>query len=152
MAARRKVGRGKVSFEPNKLTFFEGVERIRRAAEAAGVSTKRVLTSRDRSVRKALTQLRVTNVPSGFTKWQLPVYLEGASQLFITVAQPGTTTPTHSHDEGPGIRFIAAGSIVYKGTELVQGDWMYIPARARYSFETGPLGATMFYCYQCCCA
>jgi len=26
-----------------------------------------------------------------------------------------------------GIRFIASGSIRYKGSELTAGDWMYIP-------------------------
>ena len=44
-----------------------------------------------------------------------------------------------------------SGSIIYKGNELVAGDWMYIPQGVKYSFKVGPNGARMGYCYQCCC-
>ena len=68
--------------------------------------------------------------------------------MFITTAPPHVKIPVHSHD-GPGVRFIATGSITYKGKELTAGDWMYVPAGKDYSFEVGEFGATMFYCYQC---
>lgn len=141
-------------FNPNKLTFEEGVERIRAAAEKAGLDqTKEILTSRDEAVQEATRQLEVTNVPdSGFKKWQLPVFLDCRSQMFMTVAAPGIEAPEHSHDDGDGIRFIVSGSIHYNGQELTEGDWMFIPAGSRYSFQVGRFGACMCYCYCCCCA
>lgn len=139
-------------FDPNRLTFEDGVARIQRAVAGVGLKTDRVLTSRDKQVGKAVKKLAVTNVPAGFTKWQLPVYLDGPSQMFVTVAQPGAEVARHSHKEGDGIRFIAGGSIVYNGVELNQGDWMFIPAGKSYSFRVGPHGALMCYCYCCCCA
>jgi len=96
--------------------------------------------------------LEVKNVPPGFKKWQLPVALRCESQMFITFAPPNSKVPRHSHDEGPGIRFIMTGSILYKGKELTSGDWMYLPAGAEYEYQVGNLGAVMCYCYCCCCA
>jgi quercetin dioxygenase-like cupin family protein len=143
----------KALFDPNRLSFEDGVERIQRAVEESGLRAEgRVLTSRDPDVAKAAESLAVENVPEGFTKWQLPVYLREPSQLFLTVAEPGVEAPPHSHDEGDGIRFIAGGSIDYEGKELIAGDWMYIPAGSSYSFRAGRFGAIMCYCYCCCCA
>jgi hypothetical protein len=140
-------------FDPNSMTFEEGLERIRRAVDKAKISTKEIITSRHPAVAKAQRLLETTNVPgSGFRKWQLPVYLDRPSQLFVTVADPDVEVPEHSHDEGDGIRFIAGGSILYGDYELTPGDWMFIPARAKYSFRVGPAGAIMCYCYCCCCA
>lgn len=141
-------------FDPNQVTFDQGLERIATAGRRAGLQLdgKRIVTSRQPAARKAQQLLTVGNVPGGFTKWQLPVSLPGASQLFVTVAEPDARVAEHSHDEGDGVRFIAAGSIIHDGEELTAGDWMYIPAGARYSFDVGPLGATMCYCYCCCCA
>ena len=92
--------------------------------------------------------LRVSAVPGGFRKSQLPVYLSNPSQLFITIAEPNAEVPAHSHNEGDGIRFIAGGSIHYEGKELGPGDWMFIPAGISYSFRVGANGAIM--CYCCC--
>ena len=72
--------------------------------------------------------------------------------MFISVGNPGTKVPRHIHKEGDGIRFIAGGSIIYNGQELVAGDWMFIPKGEAYEFQVGPYGATMGYCYACCCA
>ena len=142
------------TFDPNQVTFEEGVTRIEAAARKAGLrGRKRILTSKDEAARKAQDLLEVGNVPdAGFRKWQLPVYLDRPSQLFITVAEPNLEVPEHSHDEGDGIRFVAGGSILHNGLELTAGDWMFIPGKAKYSFTVGPLGATMCYCYCCCCA
>jgi quercetin dioxygenase-like cupin family protein len=146
MAAQRP------EFNPNQVTFDEGVERLRRATAKAGLDVGRVVTSRDPEARAAQELLAVTNIPGGFTKWQLPVYLQSASQLFISVGQAGADVPEHSHDDGDGIRFIVGGSIIYRDQELTTGDWMFIPAGQKYSFKVGPLGAVMCYCYCCCCA
>jgi hypothetical protein len=142
----------KVDFNPNQVSFDEGLKRIERAVERAGVKGDGVLTSRHPAVVEASKLLTVSAVPGGFRKWQLPVSLSGPSQLFITVADPGVEVPEHSHDEGDGIRFIAGGSIAYEDQELIAGDWMYIPQATKYSFKVGPMGALMCYCYCCCCA
>lgn len=145
--------RDPIGFDPNQVTFEEGAARVRAVADRLGLLDRRqVLTSRDPEALEATRLLTVSNVPGGFTKWQLPVLLERPSQLFVTVAAPGAAVEEHSHDEGDGIRFIAGGSIVFEGFELSAGDWMFIPAGARYSFKVGALGAVMCYCYCCCCA
>jgi hypothetical protein len=141
------------TFNPNQLTFEEGLARIKRALDKDGVVLgDRIVTSRDPDMTKLRKSLAVTNVPNGFVKYQLPVSLDRASQMFITIAQPDAEAPSHAHEAGAGIRFIAGGSIIYNGQELTAGDWMYVPARKPYSFKVGPQGALMCYCYCCCCA
>ena len=140
-------------FDPNQLTFDEGLKRIQRASDLAQIKLeRRILTSKDEDVAKLTDVLKVNNIPEGFHKWQLPVYLEGPSQLFISTAAPGSTVPKHMHRDGDGIRFIISGSVIYNGQELSAGDWMFIPAGLAYSFDVGKFGATMGYCYCCCCA
>lgn len=140
------------AFVPNRKSFAACVAELREVVKKAGLDSKRIVTSRDSAAVPLRAALKVTNVPSGFTKWQLPIYLEKGSLMYISIGAPGATVPEHSHDEGDGIRFIAAGSIEYKGKELHAGDWMFLPAGTKYSFNVGPTGATMFYCYSCCCA
>jgi quercetin dioxygenase-like cupin family protein len=143
----------KGEFSPNRLSFDQGLARIAEALKKRGLELgDRVLSSRDPAIRSVQAELAVSNVPNGFVKWQLPVALQGPSQMFVTVAEPGIEAPPHSHDEGDGIRFIAGGSIIHEGRELTPGDWMFIPAGKRYSFQVGPYGAIMCYCYCCCCA
>jgi hypothetical protein len=139
-------------FNPNTLKFDACTQRIKTALQLSPFKENTIITSRDEGADKLREALRVKNIPPGFSKWQLPLYFDKPTHLFISVAAPGSVTPEHSHDEGSGLRFIASGSINYKGKELNAGDWMFIPAGAKYSFTTGPLGATMFYCYACCCA
>jgi hypothetical protein len=139
-------------FNPNEISFEEGIQRLHQAIEKYGLKRGKIVTSRDPVVEKLRNVLRVENVPKGFRKWQLPVYLEKPSQLYFTIAEPGAVAPAHSHDEGDGIRFMVSGSIQYEGKELTGGDWMFIPAGTKYSFKVGPLGAAMCYCYCCSCA
>lgn len=140
-------------FDPNQVSFDEGLTRIAAASDRLRFDQSAgIVTSRDDVSREARKMLMVSNVPGGFTKWQLPVYLPRASQLFITVAEPGVAVQEHSHDEGDGIRFIVSGAIEHQGTELTAGDWMWIPAGTQYSFSVGDLGAVMCYCYCCSCA
>lgn len=140
-------------FDPNQITFDEGLERIQRGLRKAKVKLEgRILTSRDEDVLKAVRLLQVDNVPDGVQKWQLPFSLNQPSQLFISTAAANTKVPAHSHRDGDGIRFIVAGSINYRGVELTAGDWMFIPKGKSYSFEVGKFGATMCYCYCCSCA
>lgn len=136
-------------FNPNRLSVGTCLTRIQRAAKKVRFdANRRIVTSRDNVALKLRESLRTANVPKGFQKWQLPLTIKGAF-MFVSVAPPNTKVPAHSHKDGPGLRFIASGSIRYKGQELSEGDWMYIPQGKTYSFETGPLGATIFYCYAC---
>jgi len=139
-------------FNPNVATFEEGEERVKEALAKVNFHIgKKIITSQDKEAIKLVNLLSVDTVPPGFKKWQLPFVME-PTQLFISVSNPDVEVPEHSHDEGAGIRFIMTGSIYYDGKELKSGDWMYIPKGARYSFKTGPFGASFCYCYQCCCA
>lgn len=140
-------------FNPNQLTFEEGVERIRRARKEAGVNFGRgIITSKDPDVLKVTNLLKVDIVPDGFQKWQLPFTLEKPSQLYISAGTAFAKVAKHSHNDGDGVRVIMSGSIYYNGQELTAGDWMMIPAGEPYSFEVGPFGTLMCYCYCCCCA
>ena len=139
-------------FNPNNLTFEEGLDRIRKTTGGRYLGGKEIVTSRDDNMASVTRELRTRNVPDGFTKWQLPVALDGPSQFFMSYAAPEITVPPHSHDEGDGLRIIVSGSIIYDGKELGPGDWMYIPRGTRYDFKVGEKGAGMAYCYQCCCA
>jgi hypothetical protein len=140
-------------FNPNALTFEEGIKRLDSILKKEGIDPQHhITTSRDKEAEHLREVLKITNVPKGFQKWMLPVYLTSASQLYISMAEPNVEVPSHSHDEGEGIRFMISGSIMYNGKELTAGDWMYIPKGAQYSMKVGPLGALMCYCYCCSCA
>jgi hypothetical protein len=146
-AEQEKEGRNQ--FQPNRLKIDACSQRIKDALQKIGYDLeKQIVTSRDREAVRLRRELATRNVPEGFTKWQLPVELRPCF-VFVSVAAPNAKVPEHSHEEGGGIRFIASGSILYKGKELTAGDWMYIPKGAKYSFEVGQFGATMFYCYAC---
>jgi hypothetical protein len=140
-------------FQPNLRSLHACVELIENATKEYGFDKNReIVTSKDDLMLTLREKLKTKNVPDGFTKWQLPVFFETPTQLFISVGSPNVKVPPHSHEEGPGIRFIATGSIIYAGKELTSGDWMYIPKGKPYSFDVGPYGVSMFYCYSCCCA
>src|SRR5256885_1237302 len=130
------MARGR-SFKPNRLSLADCRVRIEAALKKVKFDTGReIFTSKDKAASTLAGLLKTTNVPSGFLKWQLPVWLD-MSMMFISVAPPNVSVPEHSHD-GPGVRFIAGGSIRYKGQELTEGDWMYIPAGKKYRFDVGP--------------
>jgi hypothetical protein len=139
-------------FNPNAATFEDGVRRIQKAIDKVGAKVgKNIFTSRDKEAIALVNLLAVDTTPDGFKKWQLPFSFDRA-QFFLSVGNPDVKVPEHSHDEGDGIRFIVSGSVYYNDRELTGGDWMYIPKEAKYSFTVGPFGATMCYCYACCCA
>ena len=142
-----------MEFNPNKSTLASCMLELREVQKKFDIDPKRILTSRDPIMRKlAYGELNVTNVPEGFTKTRLPVFFETGSTLYISSGAPGVKVPRHSHDEGDGIRFMISGSIHYGDMELTAGDWMFVPAGQSYAFTVGPMGATMAYCYCCCCA
>ncbi|MFI5059704.1 MAG: hypothetical protein ACHQLQ_16175 [Candidatus Acidiferrales bacterium] len=92
----------------NWITFEQGLERIKETV-GKNFDTNRIVTSRDPGMEELTKKLRVKGAPSGFEKWQLPVYLNGPSQLFISAAGPNVEVGEHSHDAGDGIRFIVSG-------------------------------------------
>ncbi|ANL70410.1 cupin domain-containing protein [Rhizobium phaseoli] len=141
-----------MAFQPNKMKFDEGLELLEKAARKAGVNRTKILTSRDSDVRAAIADLQITNIPDGFTKWMIPTFMDGPTQLYFSYAAPNVSVPKHSHDEGDGIRVIIHGKIKYKDKELSAGDWMFVPQGVAYEFKVGPEGVGMFYCYKCCCA
>jgi hypothetical protein len=108
-------------FNPNAKSFAACVEELKSAVGRASFDTRKIVTSRDPAAVKLRAELMCTNVPAGFTKWELPVYLDKPSLMYISIGSPGVSVPEHSHDEGDGIRFIASGSIEYKGKELHAG-------------------------------
>jgi hypothetical protein len=138
-------------FNPNPASFEDGIKRVHEALKETKFKvSKQIVTSQDKGIEKVLNLLAADNVPNGFKKWQLP-FIFPRAQLFISVANPDAIVPAHSHDEGDGIRFIISGSVFYKGKELKSGDWMYIPQGTEYEIKIGSYGATMCYCYACCC-
>lgn len=141
-----------MAFNPNQSTLAACLENIRSIQKAGGIETGRIMTSRSKSVRSVADRLAVKNIPDGFTKEMLPLYFDGPTTLYISSGAPHAVVPSHSHDEGPGIRIMISGSIHYKDMELTAGDWMYVPAGEKYEFTVGARGATMCYCYACCCA
>jgi hypothetical protein len=138
-------------FNPNQVSFYEGAVRAEGVARKLKIDRSRILTSQDKRLDEIKRELRVTNVPDGFRKYQLPFVFDKA-QFFISYAPADADVPSHSHDEGDAVRFILDGSISHDGVELKSGDWMYIPQGVAYQLKIGPRGATMGYCYQCCCA
>jgi hypothetical protein len=102
-------------------------------------------------MKKLVGRLKVTNVPSGVKKWQLPIVLDGKTGFYISAWQADTVIPKHSHEEGAGIRFVLEGSVLYGNVELVTGDWIYIPGGVEYSLGAGERGAVVISGYECCC-
>lgn len=139
------------SFNPNATTFEEGIEYLKTVSEESGFAVNGIVTSRDEGVMRLADKLAIDNIPSGFQKTQLPVFFDGPSQFYLSRGAPNSKVPSHSHDEGDGLRVILDGSIHYKDRQLGAGDWMFIPKGQKYEFEVGADGVSMFYCYQCSC-
>lgn len=142
------------SFNPNRLTFEEGIQRILEPSKRFSIDRNKIITSLDEGVSELLKVLKVDNVPEGFTKYQLPVFMMDTPgiQFFFSSGNPDSKVNEHAHTEGDGLRFIVSGSIMYEGKELKAGDWMFIPKGVPYSFDVGSIGVGIFYCYECCCA
>lgn len=138
----------------NFISFDAGLARIANARKELGLNDRNanIITSRDPIAERMRESLSIKKMPEGFQKWQLPFAFDAiGAQFFISVAQAGARVEEHYHEEGDGLRVILSGNIEYAGSELTAGDWMFIPKKERYSFTVGKYGASMFYCYACCC-
>jgi hypothetical protein len=91
---------GSARFGQNWLSFEEGLERIHWAIEEVDFQPSHIVTSRDDVAVELRRLLGVDDVLPGIEQWQLPIYMNGPSQFFITVGQPRVKVPTHSHDKG----------------------------------------------------
>jgi hypothetical protein len=141
-----------MNFDPKRVkTLEEGIELIQSVQSDLGLSQDAIFTSIDVERAGGHPALLVTNIPSGFAKTMLPFYTDGAATFYLSSGAPNASVPTHSHDEGAGLRLIVGGSIRYGEQVLREGDWMFMPAGAEYEFDVGPTGVTMFYCYRCTC-
>jgi hypothetical protein len=141
-----------MAFNPNSKTLAACIAEIKTIAAKHKIDHSKIITSKHKGVLGAHKELLVPNVPGGFTKWRLPVYLTEGATFYMSFAPAGTKVPEHSHDEGDGLRVIMTGSIIYDGEEYTSGDWMFLPKGQKYNFEVGKMGVGMFYCYSCCCA
>jgi quercetin dioxygenase-like cupin family protein len=142
-----------MTFNPKlRKPFSDCIKSVEDALKAVGHGHphgQKILTSRDKDAAQLRTALNRTNVPQGFSKWQLPYIITGASAAFITVASAGAKVPSHDH-EGESDLLIVSGSIILNGhQELTSGDWAFIPANTAYSYEVGPMGAMLKRCYPC---
>jgi hypothetical protein len=141
-----------MAFDPKlRKPFSDCVQSVDDALKAVGHSHprgQRILTSRDRDGAQLRAALDCTNVPQGFSKWQLPYIMSGESASFIAVASAGAKVPSHEH-EGESDIIVLSGSINLNGQELTSGDWAFIPADIPYSYETGAMGAALARKYRC---
>jgi len=112
-----------------------GVERINKALADHGFSTKRdkILTSLDPNMDLVIRDLASTNLPPGWTGYQIPLYLLKTPPTFVFYqeAEAGAELPGHAH-EVDQIRIVISGGMVYDDLTLHAGDWMFIPANTEY--------------------
>jgi len=141
-----------MAFNPNETTLKEGLELVNKLQKELQIDKTKIFTSKDVPNLYKHKTAQVTNVPPGFNKIILPFSTTKEATFYISSGAPNAQVPTHSHEEGEGIRFIVSGSIIFQGKELTEGDWMFMPARASYDFQVGPRGVTICYCYCCSCA
>ena len=144
----------RVAWVPDESLFervngvARGIRNIEEALEAVGLSANEIITSKHPAVRLLRERLRSTLMPNGFEQHQLPILLFGEDVLcFITTGLPNAEFPEHRHLQNDGIRVVVSGSIVFQGTELTPGDWMFVPRGTSYSFTAGKGGCTLFHNY-----
>ena len=131
---------------------FKGVKRVRDAWDKLGVTLgDRIVTSRDPEMEQLAKELRRETLPEGFEQWQLPIVLgQGGRPVmaFITSGQPHALIPDHKHANDAVFRVVLGGSIIFRDSELIPGDWMYVPAGQSYSFRAGRFGCVVMHLYN----
>jgi hypothetical protein len=144
MAKTQKLTLGDSFYDIASSEFKDGLL-VQKALKELGLTFgDKIVTSRDSFMPALLKKLRKTTLPDGFEQWQLPIVLGGAGDcpvmLFMTIGHPNAKVLNHRHKNDSLFRIVLSGSIIYKGTELFAGDWIYIPRGHRYSFTAGRFG------------
>jgi hypothetical protein len=158
MTKRRSQGRdsslqgAQSAWEPAGASFESGEPYFRKVLRDAGLDiTSKVFTSRHPAAKRAMKSLRLSNVPAGFRKWQLPFALKTPTNFYITEGQPRAVVRKHVHAFGAGFRFILSGTIRVGGQSLKAGDWFFVPEGQAYSYTVGSRGVELMAGYECCC-
>ena len=71
-------------------------------------------------------QLKKYFIPVDFSYWNLEL---------VTIVDPGTGIPKHTHTE-PVYRYIMDGSFELNGEEFQAGEWIIVPANFAYNIKT----------------
>ncbi len=146
----------------------DGIDKVKTALKNHKHTFDKILHSRLPEIDQARHELKVEGLPEGWQSWVLPAYLDHetpvkparrgqkattrrskATFFVLQVARPGAVLPTHQH-KVPQLRIVLSGGLLYNGTELRCGDWLYTPADAKYSLSvaTNPgEHCLMLYCY-----
>jgi hypothetical protein len=131
------------SWKPDDSWFLsrkgqEGVDKINKALHDHGFSTKRdqILTSQDPNMDLVIKDLTRTDLPPGWTGYQIPLFLMQTPPTFFFYqeADAGAELPPHSHGVDQ-LRIVISGGLVFGDLTLKAGDWMFIPAKAPYSIS-----------------
>lgn len=143
--------RNKSTFDPNRSPVQVCIDRVDSALKKVGLTRNEVITSKHPKAEALRLALGTDNLPDGpIRKWQLPFILKcEAVSFFVTVAEAGAKVPTHSHDQGDGMRFVAGGSMLFNGEKFNVGDWIFLPKGSPYNYESGPLGTIIISGYCC---
>jgi hypothetical protein len=140
-----------MAFTANPVPMQACLDAIAKLKTEAGIDDKKIYTSKDFPGIWSSKVAACSNVPAGVKKVILPVSLGGTVTSYMSTIAANTKVPEHSHTDGPGMRLILSGSISFKGKELTETDWLYLPAGVRYEYEVGPRGVVILGWYECCC-
>jgi hypothetical protein len=133
---------------------YKGYTRVTDALKAAGLDLSvydDIVTSLDPRFQAAQKLLAGVDVPPGTgSKMQLPIVLGGTRPVFtfIDIGLPDAVIPAHVHRNECLWRIVVSGSIIFNGSELRFGDWMYVPKGKQYSYTVGRLGAVLLHTYN----
>jgi quercetin dioxygenase-like cupin family protein len=123
--------------ERDKKGELLGARRVKAALRKNAVNLGRgVVTSRDRGMAAVVRDLKRTGMPKGVQTWQIPVVFGHYLLAFISTLDPGTIVPEHEHTVGV-FRVVIEGELIFGRKTLKPGDWMFVPARTRYSIRAG---------------
>lgn len=150
--SRKRPAAPTAKWTPGGTSFEAGEAYFKRSLREAGLDPDEgVFTSRDAPARKAIERLRVSSVPPGFKKWQLPFASYQPSNFYMTVGKPNALVESHAHEHGAGFRVILTGSLTLGGKKLGMGDWFYVPKGLPYAYKVGREGVQLMAGYECCC-
>jgi mannose-6-phosphate isomerase-like protein (cupin superfamily) len=114
-----------------------GARRIKAALRKNKVSLgKGVITSRDTGMAAVRRDLKRSGMPRGVQTYQMPIVVGRDLLCFISSLDPGTVVPEHAHTHAV-LRVVIEGELIFGRKILKAGDWMFVPARTRYSIRAG---------------